>query len=338
MTKVVAISLECEPDERLDVTIGQEDAEPQKFSQLDIAKVIRTHHVLVNRPYAFTLAWNQRWQTRGLGAIAQLPAKIGGRLQSTPVLVLRGLILLLGIMSLPFLYGRFMVEYPCEWRTEILSESGNSTDAVQMRADPSTCELHDFLRSPYALLLGPGCVASLLVVYLLALPVLAWRGSCNEIGRVIQTLFHCFLRPKLYKVTFTRYPVWVVVVGYVLLVLELIVVAFAQGKIGFGLVIAYAVGEVYCQVVNSVLGASGFFVAIVEAELQRMHVCDGARTMWDIFKTDIQQLVLTAEQIKAVVSLFPYDDQYGRRDITTAEGWVQTVYCLDDATGSCFVC
>jgi len=274
-------------------------------------------------------------------SFSNLPERFDRASQGKLAIGTRALCFSLGVMALPAVYGRFILEYPCEWVSQRMETSDNTTSTVRMQMDPDECGLQDFLRSHEALLLGPLIfgVALVVIVFETCITRIAMRifgGGQPLVHRLLQFVFYSHLRARILNFTFTKHRVWIAVAVYLFIAVEMITIAVAQKKFAVGFVIAFAVGEIYCYLVNYCAGATDRLRMIVQAEIKALGL------FYDIFENNSQTLALTKNQIENVIKLWPYDDvwpewsdqqgsikEYAMHDIYTNEAWVTAVYCTD---------
>eukprot|EP00928_Gymnodinium_smaydae_P064311 TRINITY_DN47681_c0_g1_i1.p1 TRINITY_DN47681_c0_g1~~TRINITY_DN47681_c0_g1_i1.p1 ORF type:complete len:350 (-),score=35.47 TRINITY_DN47681_c0_g1_i1:167-1216(-) len=246
-----------------------EEAVPFELDAL--RKVLLAHHWMTFSPCRFVIAVSKgndsAQQYEHLDSILAPTSAAMAALKAVTFVVV--------VSLLPYFYAFTMLDYPCDAVTYAFrgGDLGTKWQSEQMKGHG--CQVEDFLRSYFSIAIGPlmFAVIALIMGFIHALVHLSgnWNimyGACGP-ARLIQALFYGYLRRKLYKTTFSRRAkVWWYIVGYLVILLEFFAIAvISRGSTATGLLIAYAVSELYLLITNTVMGVDSMKVTIVEAEI-----------------------------------------------------------------------
>lgn len=185
------------------------------------------------------------------------------------------------VSFLPLLFGRYVAPPDCEALCEFYDRR------CQPALELDFCTLESIAQGPLCMLFGP-CVALVLMLLsigvtggFVALETVALCCCCRCLtpvfletrvtGRALLfKLFFRILHLRLPAAEF-RGPIefFVTCVSYVAVVAGLIVLAILRGRIAIGVTVAYAMGEVYCMILNRLLTPTDSAKTILEAEILR---------------------------------------------------------------------
>jgi hypothetical protein len=217
---------------------------------------------------------------------------------------------------LPWIYGHFFMTFPCASQVyDVKVQGAKEWTAEDLRQPEDTCRIELFIRSAASVWLCPAILAvTLSVAYAFRrCSANSWRFRrllyCYPFGpfRILQMLFHKFLRKRMYRVSygqiFIQVPWWAPVLVYVLLLIEFLILALLSGELGAGLVTGYAVGEIYCRMTSNLLGAFDEVITVVQAEI-RGHADTRGLALLRLLDTDTTSFGLSHAELDAIAEVY----------------------------------
>lgn len=172
---------------------------------------------------------------------------------------LRGSAMIAITIVAPFAYSWSLMSYPCNLESVRIGNNQTTSQLTQ-------CQVQDWIRSPYSLLLAPG------VLFCAAIGASLIQCLAGRKGYIVVLYLYRlqdFISNRMWKLKYHKYPhVQGLVAGtYYLLIVEMAVIS-AGLQSGVAMLVGYGVAELLLQLANIILAPSDMAIAIIDGELE----------------------------------------------------------------------
>eukprot|EP00747_Dinoflagellata_sp_TGD_P170357 gnl/TRDRNA2_/TRDRNA2_201695_c0_seq1.p1 gnl/TRDRNA2_/TRDRNA2_201695_c0~~gnl/TRDRNA2_/TRDRNA2_201695_c0_seq1.p1 ORF type:complete len:355 (+),score=49.66 gnl/TRDRNA2_/TRDRNA2_201695_c0_seq1:88-1152(+) len=255
------------------------------------------------------------------------------------------------VATLPWAYANFIMEYPCEPGK---AKVGSQFKTITYRA----CDVEDTLRSDVGMLIGAaliGVAFILTVIMAIITKAMAlgyestgsekWLEVNRRLWRPLLLFWYSWIGPKVPRLKYANVgniipclysPASVLVCFmYIVLVMEMMAIGYYKHHISVGLVLAYAMGEIFLALVNRIMAPGEQVPLIVNAHLRDWKPNSVLIKLHEVTQRGAYNLSLTTGDLAELEELAPktdlniVSDRVGADDTASGIGVIEKVYLTE---------